>query len=338
MLAMKAVVIDDNQQLQWQSVSAPEGPGPGEVRIRVVATAVNRADLAQRQGVYPPPPGASDILGLECSGLIDAVGEGVTQWQIGDRVCALLSGGGYAEQVVCPEGHVLPVPAEVDLVDAAGLPEVFATAWLNIWQEAAAQPGESVLLHAGASGVGTAALQLCRYMGNPAFVTAGSRDKIRLCQTFGAEGGHDRHEGSFTASVKQWRPKGVDIILDPVGGDYFPQNVEVLAQDGRLVMIAILGGRKAEIDMGRLVFKRLRLIGSTLRSRSDADKTTLIRDLRQRAWPGLSHGDLSPVIHARYSIVEAEKAHEMLAQNDTVGKIILTVADPADIQMTTSVS
>ncbi|ODC02390.1 NAD(P)H-quinone oxidoreductase [Terasakiispira papahanaumokuakeensis] len=330
MSAMQAIVIDDQQQLQWQSVPAPERPGPGEVRIQVVASAVNRADLMQRKGVYPPPPGASEILGLECSGLIDAVGEGVTQWQVGDRVCALLSGGGYAEQVVCPEGHVLPVPEEVDLIDAAGLPEVFATAWLNIWQEAAAQPGESVLLHAGASGVGTAALQLCRYMGNPTFVTAGSADKIRLCQTYGAEGGHDRHEGRFTEAVKAWRPAGVDIILDPVGGDYFPQNLEVLAQDGRLVMIAILGGRQAEIDMGRLVFKRLRLVGSTLRSRSDADKTALISDLRQRAWPGLSHGDLMPVIHQRYPIAAADQAHQALAENDTVGKIILTVADSTD--------
>lgn len=322
---MKAIQIQPDKSLLWQDTAAP-APAPGEVSIRVHATAINRADLMQRAGLYPPPPGASPILGLECAGEISALGSGVTQWKMGDRVCALLAGGGYAETVVCPADHVLPIPDAFSWVQAAALPEVFATAWLNIFMEAGVKPGQKVLLHAGASGVGTAAIQLCKQQGNPVFVTVGDPAKLEFCCQLGASAGHLRTQGDFESAVKEWSgAEGVHAILDPVGGTYLEQNVRLLATDGSLVIIGLMGGRSAPLDIGRLLIKRIRVIGSTLRSRSNADKAALIAQLREKVWPGFENGTLKPIIHKVYPIQQADAAFAEVASNATIGKVVLSV-------------
>lgn len=324
---MKAIIVQPDKSLLWQETATP-APAPGEVAIRVHATAINRADLMQRAGLYPPPPGASPILGLECAGEVSALGQGVTQWQVGDRVCALLAGGGYAESVVCPADHVLPVPAGFSWEQAAAVPEVFATAWLNIFMEAGAKPGQKVLLHAGASGVGTAAIQLCRQQGNPVFVTVGDPAKLDFCRQLGASAGHVRTQGDFESAVKEWSgAEGVHAILDPVGGNYLEQNIRLLATDGSLVIIGLMGGRSAPLDIGRLLVKRIRVIGSTLRSRSNADKAILIAQLREKVWPGLADGSLKPVIHRVYPIQQADAACAEVASNATIGKVVLSVTE-----------
>jgi putative PIG3 family NAD(P)H quinone oxidoreductase len=300
--------------------------GPGQVRIRVAATAVNRADLAQRAGRYPPPPGASDVMGLECAGEVLEVGEGVSRVAVGDQVCALLAGGGYAEQVVVPAGQVLKIPDGFDAVRAAAIPEVFATAYLNLYMEAALTKGERVLLHAGASGVGTAAIQLCRAFHNPCFVTAGGQDKIERCVALGADGGVNRHAGGFEDSVKSWSGgAGVDVILDPVGGAYLDQNLLCLASGGRLVVIGLMGGNRAELNLGLMMVKRLRIIGSTLRARPVSEKAAVMDALKTRVWPLLTAGRIEPVIETVMPIEEAERAHELVAGNETVGKVVMTV-------------
>lgn len=322
---MKAIIIHADKSLHWEDVPTPT-PGPDDVAIRVHATAVNRADLMQRQGLYPPPPGASNILGLECAGEISAVGASVSQWQVGDRVCALLAGGGYAETVVCRASHVLPIPAGFSFQQAAALPEVFATAFLNIYMEAATQPGQKVLLHAGASGVGTAAIQLCRMRDNPVFVTVGDQHKLDTCLQLGASAGHLRHSGEFEPMAKQWAGReGIHTILDPVGGGYLEQNIRLLASDGHLVIIGLMGGRSAPLDIGRLLVKRIRVVGSTLRSRTDASKAELISRLRHEVWPGFEDGHLKPIIHGEYPITEAEQAMAEVASNGTTGKVVLSV-------------
>lgn len=324
---MKAIVIHADKSLHWEDSPTPT-PGPDDVAIRVHASAINRADLMQRAGLYPAPPGASPILGLECAGEISAVGANVSQWNKGDKVCALLSGGGYAETVVCPASHVLPVPAGFSFQQAAALPEVFATAFLNIYMEANTRPGQNVLLHAGASGVGTAAIQLCKALGNPVFVTVGDQHKLDTCLQLGADAGHLRTEGDFEAAVKAWAGSvGVHTILDPVGGGYLEQNIRLLASDGHLVIIGLMGGRTAPLDIGRLLVKRIRVAGSTLRSRSDASKSELIARLRSEIWPGFSDGRFQPIIHGEYPITEAEKAMAEVAGNGTIGKVILSVTE-----------
>ncbi len=316
--------ISGTDTLAWTK-QADLHPAPGQIRIRVAAAGLNRADLIQRAGHYPPPPGASPILGLECAGVVDALGEGVSRWRIGDRVCALLSGGGYAEQVVCPAGHVLPVPDTLTMAQAAALPEVLATAWLNLVREAGLKPGESVLLHAGASGVGTAAIQIARLRGARSFVTAGSAHKIARCVALGASAGHCRHDGDFVAAVQAWAPGGVDVILDPVGASYLPDNQRVLGVDGRLVLIGLLGGRMGQVDLGRMLVKRQRLIGSTLRARSDADKADIIAGLASEVWPAVIAGEVVPVIDTTMPVAEAGEAHRLLSSNSTTGKVILTM-------------
>lgn len=321
---MKAIDIDGDD-LVWTDAPDPE-PGVGEILIRTRASAVNRADLVQRSGGYPPPPGASPILGLECSGIVEAVGEGVQRHAPGDAVCALLSGGGYAEKVVVPAGQALPVPEGIDLVDAAALPEVFATAWLNLYMEAGARVGERMLLHAGASGVGTAGIQLAKAFGNPVWVTAGSADKIERCVELGAEGGHDRHQGSFADAVQGWTDgAGMDVILDPVGGAYLQDNLRSLAVDGRLVIIGLMGGMKAELEIGLAMVKRLRVIGSTLRARPVPAKAAVMDQLESRVWPRIAAGEIRPIIEDRIPIAEAGRAHELLASDATFGKVLLLV-------------
>src|SRR5262249_51052556 len=264
---MKAIVVDGNA-LQWRDVPDPT-PGVGEVLIRNRATAINRADLAQRAGAYPPPPGARSILGLECAGEVVAVGEGVARYKSGDKVCALLAGGGYAELVNVAAGQVLRIPQGLSFEQAAALPEVFATAYLNLFIEARLAVGESVLLHAGASGVGTAATQLCTMNHSPCFVTAGSDEKVARCVALGATGGTNRHSESFADRVATWTDgRGIDVILDPVGAQYLKANLGSLRMDGRLVVIGLMGGANTELELGLMMMKRLRIIGSTLRART----------------------------------------------------------------------
>ncbi len=321
---MKAIEISGDR-LVW--ADAPSPPlGAGEIRIRVKASAVNRADLSQRRGGYPPPPGASQVLGLECSGVVAEIAGDVTGFAIGDEVCALLAGGGHAQEVVVPAGQVLPNPKGLSFVEAAALPEVFATAYLNLYIEAALTPGEQVLLHAGASGVGTAGIQLCRAFGNPVFVTAGADDKIERCLALGASGGSNRHAGSFVDQVAAWtQGKGFDVILDPVGAAYLKDNIESLALDGRLVLIGLLGGVSAELPLGPMLRKRLRVIGSTLRARSVAAKTVIMSALHQRVWPLIESGEIRPIIEAVIPVADTDRAHELIASDTTFGKVVLRV-------------
>ena len=320
---MKAILVEGDE-LTWGDAPEP-ALGTGEVKIDNRATAVNRADLAQRTGGYPPPPGASPILGLECAGVVREVGEGVTRVKPGDEVCALLAGGGHAETVVAPAGQVLPKPRGLTWAEAAALPEVFATAWINLFHEAAAQPGERILLHAGASGVGTAAIQMCREFGSPCFVTAGSEAKIARCVELGADGGFNRHDGSFVDAVQEWSGGGVDVILDPVGAAYLADNLKSLNLDGRLVIIGLLGGAVAEVPLGAMMVKRQRIIGSTLRARSIAAKAAVMDALEERVWPLVESGAIKPIIETTLPVQQASAAHELLATNDTFGKLVLEV-------------
>lgn len=299
--------------------------GAGDVRISISATAINRADLSQRTGGYPPPPGASEILGLECAGVIAEVGSEVGGLSVGDEVCALLAGGGYAEQTVVPAGQVLPIPDGLSMTQAAALPEVFATAYLNLFMEAAAQPGEHVLLHAGASGVGTAGIQMCKAFGNPVFVTVGSDEKIARCVELGAGGGANRHTEDFADKVAEWTDGGFDVILDPVGAAYLDKNLSALGFDGRLVIIGLMGGIQANLAIAPMMMRRLRVIGSTLRARSIDAKTEVMQQLQTRVWPLIAAGEISPIIETVIPIADAQSAHDLIESNTTVGKVILAV-------------
>ncbi|USX01342.1 zinc-binding dehydrogenase [Pseudomonas proteolytica] len=301
-----------------------ETPSPtcdvGQVRIRVAAAGLNRADLLQRAGLYPPPPGASEVLGLECSGVISEVGAG-SSWQVGDRVCALLAGGGMAQEVVVDARHVLPVPEGLSLAEAAALPEVYSTAWLNLFQLAALKPGEKVLLHAGASGVGSAAIQLCKAFGSPCWVSVGSADRLAYCEELGAQGGVVRTDG--IDSLGDFGP--FDVILDPVGGNYAAINLKLLARDGRWVLIGLMGGREAQLDLAQVLAKRVQLLGSTLRNRDDQFKADLLSDLGQQVWPLFGEGRLSPQLAKTFAIKDAEAAFAELATNQISGKLVLLI-------------
>jgi putative PIG3 family NAD(P)H quinone oxidoreductase len=306
--------------VQWDEYPSPTCDA-GQVRIRVAAAGLNRADLLQRSGHYPPPPGASEILGLECAGVISEVGAGVVSLAVGDRVCTLLAGGGMAEEVVVDARHVLPVPEGLTLIEAAGILEVYGTVWLNLFQLAALQPGQKVLLHAGASGIGSAAIQLCKAFGSPTWVTVGSTERLHYCESLGAQGGVLRGEG--LSALKDLGP--FDVILDPVGGNYAELNLQVAAQDARWVLIGTMGGRDAKLDMGLVLGKRVQLIGSTLRSRDDAFKAELLRELGQEVLPLFAEKRLNPQIAATFPIAEAEEAFAELATNQVTGKVVLVV-------------
>ena len=301
-----------------------EEPSPtcdvGQVRIRVAAAGLNRADLLQKAGLYPPPPGASQVLGLECSGVISEVGPGAS-WKVGDRVCALLAGGGMAEEVVVDGRHVLPVPDGLSLAEAAALPEVYATVWLNLFQLAALKPGEKVLLHAGASGIGSAAIQLCKAFGNPCWVSVGSAERLAYCEALGAQGGVVRN-GDLD-SLNDLAP--FDVILDPVGGSYAALNLKLLARDGRWVLIGLMGGREAQLDLAQVLAKRLHLLGSTLRNRDEQFKADLFSDLGQHVWPLFAEGRLSPQLARTFAIKDAEAAFAELATNKVSGKLVLVI-------------
>ena len=322
---MKAILVADDQSLSWSDTETPQVDA-GEVLISVKATAINRADLLQRQGGYPPPPGASPILGLECAGDVIEVGANVDGFQAGDRVCALLAGGGYAEVASAPAGSVLPIPDGLDYEQAASLPEVYATAWINLYMEAGMVAGERAILHAGASGVGTAGVQLCRVFGQTSFVTAGEAEKIERCVALGASGGYNRHEGSFLEAAQTFADgQGIDVILDPVGGQYLSDTLVLLGTGGRLVLIGLMGGPKAEINLAVLMGKRARVIGSTLRSRPNAEKAEVMSQLEQHVWPKISSGDIAPIIDSVFPIQDTDGAHRRMASNESFGKIVLTV-------------
>ena len=321
---MKAI-SQEGGDLLWK-----ENPDPDlkkdEVLIRIKASAINRADLLQRSGNYPVPPGASPILGLECSGIVEEVGGQVENLIKGDEVCALLAGGGYAEKVSVPSGQVLKVPKGFSFEQAAALPEVFATAYFNLYMEAKLSEGEKTLIHAGASGVGTAAIQICKAKGNPCFVTAGTKEKISRCMELGAEGGTVRNEENFADAVAKWTDNnGVQVILDPVGANYLEDNMKSLTLEGRLVMIGLMGGAKATINLGLLMMKRLRIIGSTLRAQPIPKKTEIMNNLNENIWPLLESGDIKPIIDTVIPIEEVDKAHELMESNQTFGKVILKV-------------
>lgn len=321
---MKAI-SQEGEDLLWK-----ENPDPDlkedEVLIRIKASAINRADLLQRSGNYPVPPGASPILGLECAGVVEEVGGQVKNFIKGDEVCALLAGGGYAEKVSVPSGQVLKVPTGFSFEQAAALPEVFATAYFNLYMEANLSEGKKTLIHAGASGVGTAAIQICKAKGNPCFVTAGTKEKISRCIELGAEGGVVRNEENFADEVAKWTDNnGVQVILDPVGANYLEDNMKSLTLEGRLVMIGLMGGAKATINLGLLMMKRLRIIGSTLRAQPIPKKTEIMNNLKENIWPSLESGDIKPIIDTVFPIEEVDKAHKLMESNQTFGKVILKV-------------
>ena len=318
---MKAIQIVDGR-LRWSEFPTPK-PGPGQVLLKVAATAVNRADLSQRSGRYPPPPGASEILGLECSGTVAQLGPGVVDPPLGTEVCALLSGGGYAEYVAVPASHTLPIPRGLTLEEAGAVPEVFATAWLNLKLEGQLQPDERVLVHAGASGVGTACIQLCKAWGNPVFVTVGSEEKARFCLDLGASGAADRHAGPWSVAVKEWG--GADVILDPVGANYLHDNILSLRPRGRLINIGLMGGSEGSLPLGPLLVKRLTVKGSVLRSRSVQEKNVVMQGLHQEVWPLLEEGTVRLIVDRVLSIEEAETAHTVVQSDATVGKVIMTM-------------
>ena len=321
---MKAI-SQEGSDLLWK-----ENPDPvlkeGEVLIHIKASAINRADLLQRSGNYPVPPGASPILGLECSGEIEAVSENVDNFKKGDQVCALLAGGGYAEKVSVPSGQVLKIPKGFSFEQAAALPEVFATAYFNLYMEASLSEGEKALIHAGASGVGTAAIQICKAKGNSCFVTAGTKEKISRCIELGAEGGTVRNVENFADAVAKWTDNnGVQVILDPVGANYLEDNMKSLSLEGRLVMIGLMGGAEASINLGLLMMKRLRIIGSTLRAQPIPKKTEIMNNLKENIWPSLESGDIKPIIDTVIPIEKVDKAHKLMESNQTFGKVILKV-------------
>lgn len=303
--------------------------GPGEVLIRVLAAGVNRPDVLQRYGKYPPPPGASDIPGLEVAGHIVTRGEGVVQWQEGDGVCALVSGGGYAEYCVAPQAQCLPPPAGLSLVQAAALPETFFTVWTNLFERARLQAGETVLVHGGTSGIGTTAIQLAATMGARVLATAGSEEKVAACVELGAESAVNYRTTNWVEAFREaTHGQGVDVVLDMVGGDYVARNFEVLAVDGRLVQIAFLQSSRVELDLMPVMRKRLTLTGSTLRARSPEEKGVIARALLEKVWPLLEAGSVRPVIHAEFPLAHASEAHRMMEASQHIGKLVLRVAAP----------
>ncbi|MDQ3415598.1 MAG: NAD(P)H-quinone oxidoreductase [Actinomycetota bacterium] len=301
--------------------------GPGEVLIRVRAAGVNRADVMQRMGQYPPPPGASELIGLECAGVVEQVGDGVDGWQIGDQACALLAGGGYAELVAVPAGQLLPVPSGVDLVDAAALPEVACTVWSNIFMLAGLQPGEVLLVHGGASGIGTMAIQLAVAAGARVAVTAGSPARLERCADLGADILIDYKQQDFVEEVRRATDgRGADVVLDMLGASYLQRNVDVLATSGRLVIIGLQGGAAGELDLATLLGKRAAVLATTLRARPAAEKAAIVAAVREHVWPLVESGTARPVVHARMDLDEVAEAHRLLDSGEVVGKVLLTIS------------
>ena len=301
-------------------------PAAGEVLIAVAAAGVNRPDVSQRRGGYPPPPGASDIPGLEVAGTIVEVAPDVRDWKMGDRVCALVAGGGYAEYCTAPAPQCLPVPQGVDMIGAAAIPETFFTVWTNVFERGRLKPGEWILIHGGSSGIGTTAIQLAKALGSHAIVTAGSAVKCEACMRLGAEHAINYRKTDFVAAVKHATGgRGVDVILDMVGGEYTPRNLELLALEGRLVQIALLGGASAQVNLGLVLRQRLTITGSTLRVRSVTEKGAIANAVRTHVWPLIESGAVKPVIHATFPLRAAADAHRLMESSDHIGKIVLTL-------------
>ena len=301
-------------------------PGPDEVLVDVVATAVNKADTLQRRGMYPPPPGASDVIGLECSGRVAALGEGVEGWNVGDEVCALLAGGGYASQVVVPAGQLMPVPDGIDLVHAAALPEVACTVWSNVFMTADLSPGDSFLVHGGAGGIGTFAIQLATALSVKVFTTAGSPEKLAVCADLGADVTINYRDEDFVTVVEEVTGgRGVDVILDNMGAKYLDANVSALADDGRLVVIGMQGGVKAELNLGKLLNKRASVIATSLRGRPLDQKAAICAEVVEFVWPLVADGRIKPVVHEVLPLDEVSRAHEIVDASSHVGKVVLTV-------------
>ncbi len=324
---MHAVVITkpgDPDVLQWTEV--PDvSPGPGEVLVEVSAAGINRADLLQRRGFYDPPPGSSPYPGLECSGTVVAAGAGVTGWAVGDRVCALLSGGGYASLVAVPAGQLLPVPSSLSLTEAAALPEVVCTVYSNVFMAARLAAGETFLAHGGSSGIGTMAIQLARHFGATVAVTAGSAEKLDACRKLGADILINYRESDFVTSLREaTNGHGADVILDIMGAEYLGPNVDALAADGRLVIIGMQGGIKAELNLAMLMAKRGTVISTTLRARPPAQKAAIVAAVREHVWPLVESGEIRPVIYRELPFTSAAEAHQIMTASTHTGKILLT--------------
>ena len=323
---MRAVVVTEPggpESMTWADVPAPT-LAPGEILIDVAATAVNRADVLQRQGFYPPPPGASDILGLECSGTVAAVTDG-SNFGVGDQVCALLTGGGYAQQVAVPAGQVMPLPPGVDVLTAASIPEVACTVWSNLVHVARVQPGDVVLIHGGAGGIGTHAIQVCKALGARVAVTAGTAAKLEQCTELGADICINYHDQDFVDVIKR-DAGGADVVLDNMGAKYLERNVNVLAADGRIVVIGLQGGIKAELNLSKLLTKRGAVHATSLRGRPVQQKEAICADVVAHVWPMFSDGKVRPIIDSVVPIAEAAQAHERMESSGHVGKIVLAVS------------
>ncbi|KAI3880443.1 hypothetical protein MKW92_039444 [Papaver armeniacum] len=323
---MKAVVITTPggpEVLEIQEVENPKIKDD-EVLIRIEATALNRADTVQRKGSYPPPPGASTYPGLECSGIIEAVGNDVTRWKIGDQVCALLSGGGYAEKVAVPAGQVLPIPSGVSLKDAAGFPEVACTVWSTVFMTSRLTSGETFLVHGGSSGIGTFAIQMAKYCGAKVFVTAGNTEKLAVCKNLGADVCINYKTEDFVSRVKEETDgKGVDVILDNVGGSYFQRNLASLNIDGRLFIIGFQGGTATQVNLAPFLQRRLTVQGAGLRSRSSENKTSIVSEVEKNVWPAIASGKVKPVIYKSLPLSEVAAAHKLMESSAHIGKILL---------------
>jgi NADPH:quinone reductase len=327
------------QQMQCVGFAAPGGPEvlnvierplpnpkSGEVLIKVAAAGINRADCYQRQGAYPPPPGASDILGLEVSGTVAALGEGVSNLKVGDKVCALVSGGAYAQYCTAHSGSCFAIPSGYDWIKAAALPETFMTVWSNVWLRAGLKSGETLLVQGGSSGIGTTAIQLANALGHRVFVTAGSDEKCAACEKLGAEKAINYNKEDFVEIVKKLTDgRGVNVILDMVGGDYIPRELNALAEEGRIVLIAFQRGMQANIDLGLIMRRRLTVTGSTLRARDEDFKTLVANAVKSKVWPLLEAAKIAPVVSATFPMAQAADAHRLMESSQHIGKIILTI-------------
>ena len=324
---MRAVIVKDPggpDALVVTDLPDPR-PGPGELVIDMTATAVNRADTLQRQGFYPPPPGASDVLGLECSGVVSAVGDGVEAWSVGDEVCALLAGGGYAEKVLVPAGQVMPVPGGLNLVTAGALPEVACTVWSNVFMVAGLREDETLLVHGGAGGIGTFAIQLAHAVGARVLTTAGTEQKLEVCRSLGADVAINYKEQDFVEEVAAATDgKGADVILDNMGAKYLPRNVDALATEGRLVVIGMQGGSMGELDLGVLMRKRGAVIATTLRARPVEEKAAICASVVEHVWPVVADGAIRVPVHTTLPLEKAAEGHRIMEAGDHIGKIVLT--------------
>lgn len=325
MIAIGIATPGGPEVLKPQTRPVPQ-PGAGEILVAVAAAGVNRPDVLQRQGGYKPPPGASDIPGLEIAGTVVARGDGAGRFALGDRVCGLVAGGGYAEYAVVHESNALPAPAGLSLTEAGAIPETFFTVWTNVFQRGRLQAGDSFLIHGGSSGIGTTAIQLAKAFGATVLATAGSEEKCRACRDLGADHAINYRTEDFVAAAKAATDgKGVDLILDMVGGDYIDRNYETAADQGRIVQIAFLNGPKATVNFSRLMLKRLVHTGSTLRPRTVAEKAAIAAELQARVWPLLEAGRCKPLINATFPLAEAAEAHRLMESSSHIGKIVLTV-------------